>query len=75
MRWLVRSMGRMSSSSPWETNTGGRCAEYPPPADLDTLARVIPLLCVSRAVQHLPITREFSTALIDGVVLPALRGG
>jgi AcrR family transcriptional regulator len=49
--------------------------EYPPPAGLDTLAQVIPLLCVSRAVQHLPITREFSTALIDGVVLPALRGG
>lgn len=48
--------------------------EYPPPADLDTLAQVIPLLCVSRAVQRLPITRQFSTALIDGVILPALRG-
>jgi AcrR family transcriptional regulator len=49
--------------------------EYPPPADLDTLAEVIPMLCVSRAVQRLPITREFSTALIDRVILPALRGG
>ena len=48
--------------------------EYPPPADLDTLAEVIPMLCVSRAVQRLPITREFSIALIDGVLLPALRG-
>lgn len=48
--------------------------EYPPPADLDTLAEVIPRLCVSRAVQRLPITREFSIALIDRVILPALRG-
>lgn len=48
--------------------------EYPRPADLDTLALVIPMLCVSRAVQRLPITREFSIALIDGVLLPALRG-
>ena len=46
-----------------------------PPADLDTLAEVIPMLCVARAVQRLPITREFSLALIDGVILPALRGG
>ena len=48
--------------------------EYPSPRDLDTLAEVIPMLCVSRAAQHLPITREFSIALIDGVILPALRG-
>jgi AcrR family transcriptional regulator len=45
-----------------------------PPADIDTLAEVIPMLCVSRAVQRLPITREFSLALIDGVIIPALRG-
>ena len=38
-------------------------------------AEVIPLLCVARAVQRLPITREFSLALIDGVIIPALRGG
>ena len=45
-----------------------------PPADIDTLAEIIPMLCVSRAVQRLPITREFSLALIDGVIIPALRG-
>jgi AcrR family transcriptional regulator len=45
-----------------------------PPADIDTLAEVIPMLCVSRAVQRLPITREFSLALIDGVIIPALSG-
>jgi AcrR family transcriptional regulator len=49
--------------------------EYPPPSDLNTLAEVIPMLCISRAAQHLPITREFSVALIDVVILPALRGG
>lgn len=47
--------------------------EYPP-ADIGTLAEVIPMMCVSRAVQRLPITREFSLALIDGVIIPALRG-
>ena len=49
--------------------------EYPPPVDLDTLAAVIPMLCVAQAAQHKPITAAFSIALIDGVVLPALRGG
>jgi AcrR family transcriptional regulator len=49
--------------------------EFPAPNDLDTLAEVIPMLCVARAVQQLPITREFSLALIDAVILPALRGG
>jgi AcrR family transcriptional regulator len=48
--------------------------EFAPGADLDTLAELIPMLCVARAVQQLPITREFSLALIDGVVIPALRG-
>jgi AcrR family transcriptional regulator len=47
--------------------------EYPP-ADVGTLAEIIPMMCVSRAVQRLPITREFSLALIDGVIIPALRG-
>jgi hypothetical protein len=47
--------------------------EYPP-ADIGTLAEIIPMMCVSRAVQRLPITREFSLALIDGVLIPALRG-
>lgn len=46
-----------------------------PPADVETLARVIPMMCISQAVQQEPITREFSLALLDGVVIPALRGG
>jgi hypothetical protein len=46
-----------------------------PPADTATLARVIPMMCLCRAVQQEPITREFSLALIDGVIIPALRGG
>lgn len=49
--------------------------EFPPPADLDALAQLIPMMCISRAAQQLPITREFSLALIDGVIIPALRGG
>ncbi|HWE09250.1 MAG TPA: TetR/AcrR family transcriptional regulator [Solirubrobacteraceae bacterium] len=49
--------------------------EFPPPGDLDTFAELIPMMCVSRAVQQLPITREFSLALVDGVIIPALRGG
>ncbi len=43
-----------------------------PAADIGTLAEVIPMLCVSRAVQRLPITREFSVTLIDSVIIPAL---
>ena len=46
-----------------------------PPADIETLARVIPMMCSSRAVQQEPITREFSLDLLDGVIIPALRGG
>lgn len=46
-----------------------------PPADVTTLARVIPMMCISRALQHEPITREFSLALLDEVIIPALRGG
>ncbi|WP_326954058.1 TetR/AcrR family transcriptional regulator [Amycolatopsis sp. NBC_01286] len=46
-----------------------------PPADIDTLAEVIPMMCISRAVQQEPITREFSLALLDGVIIPALRAG
>jgi AcrR family transcriptional regulator len=46
-----------------------------PPGDVVTLAEVIPMMVVSRAVQRLPITREWSIALIDGVIIPALRGG
>ena len=48
--------------------------EYPP-ADVTALAQVLPMLCLARAVTQEPITREFSLALIDGVVLPAMRGG
>ena len=46
-----------------------------PPADIASLAQVIPMMCICRAVQHEPITREFSLALLDGVIIPALRGG
>lgn len=49
--------------------------EYPA-ADVATIAQVIPMMCICRvAVQQRPITRDFSLALIDGVILPALRGG
>ena len=48
--------------------------EYAQPADIDTLADVIPMLCVARAAQRLPIDRALSEALIDGVIIPALRG-
>ena len=45
------------------------------PVDVEALAQVIPLMCTCRvAVQRLPVTREYSIALIDGVLLPALRG-
>lgn len=48
--------------------------EYPP-AHVDALAQVLPLMCTCRvAVQHLPITREYAIALIDGVLLAAMRG-
>ncbi|MGF7234042.1 MAG: TetR-like C-terminal domain-containing protein, partial [Frankia sp.] len=45
-----------------------------PPADVDALAQVVPLMCIARAMLQQPITREFSLGLIDGVLLPALRG-
>lgn len=48
--------------------------EYAPPVNIDMLAELIPMLCVSRAAQRLPIDRAFSEALIDGVIIPALRG-
>ena len=46
-----------------------------PRADVAVLAAVIPMMCLSRAVAREPISREFSLALIDGVLLPAMRGG
>ena len=46
-----------------------------PPADVSVLARVVPMLCIARAVQHEPITREFSLTMIDEVIVPAMRGG
>lgn len=46
-----------------------------PAADVATLAQVIPMLCLARAVTREPITHEFSLGLVDGVVLPALRAG
>ncbi len=45
------------------------------PVDVDALAQVIPLMCTCRvAVQQLPVTRDYSLALIDDVLLPAMRG-
>lgn len=45
------------------------------PVDVETLAQVIPAMYTCRvAVQGLPVTREYATALIDGVLLPAMRG-
>lgn len=49
--------------------------EFPPPTDLNALAELIPMMCVSRAVQQLPITRQFCLTLIDAVIIPAMRGG
>jgi AcrR family transcriptional regulator len=46
-----------------------------PPTDVSVLARVVPMLCIARAVQHEPITREFSLTMIDTVIIPAMRGG
>lgn len=48
--------------------------EYPPAA-VDALASVVPLMCLSHAMLQEPITHEFSIGLIDGVLIPALRGG
>lgn len=42
--------------------------------DISVLAQVVPMLCVARAVRHEPITREFSLAMIDEVIIPAMRG-
>lgn len=43
--------------------------------DVIALAQVLPLMCTCRvAVQQLPITPEYALALIDGVLLPAMRG-
>ena len=45
-----------------------------PPADISVLAQVVPMLCIARAVQREPITREFSLTMIDEVIIPAMRG-
>ncbi|MEJ5943932.1 TetR/AcrR family transcriptional regulator C-terminal ligand-binding domain-containing protein [Pseudokineococcus basanitobsidens] len=43
--------------------------------DVDVLSRLVPQLCAARAcVQQQPITREFLLSVLDGVLLPALRG-
>ncbi len=48
--------------------------EFSDVADISVLAQVIPMLCIARAVQHQPITRQFSLTMIDQVIVPALRG-
>lgn len=42
--------------------------------DVAALAQVVPLMCLARAVTHQPISREFSLGLIDGVLMPVMRG-
>lgn len=43
--------------------------------DVETLARVIPFMCTCRvSVLRQPITPEFLLELIDGVLIPAMRG-
>ncbi|SDU95097.1 transcriptional repressor C-terminal [Microlunatus sagamiharensis] len=42
--------------------------------DVAALAQVVPLMCLARAVTQQPISREFSLQLIDGVLIPAMRG-
>ena len=42
--------------------------------DVAALAQVVPLMCLARAVTQEPISRDFSLGLIDGVLIPALRG-
>lgn len=49
--------------------------EYSTPDNIEVLAELIPMLCIARAVQHLPITRAWSIAQLDRVLIPALRGG
>lgn len=49
--------------------------EYPPPLDVAALARMVPMMCLARAVTQEPISRDFSLGLIDGILVPALRGG
>lgn len=45
------------------------------PVHVDTLAQVVPAMCTCRvAVQGLPVTPAYATALIDHVLLPAMRG-
>ena len=46
-----------------------------PPADVETLAQIIPMMCIGQVVQQEPVARQFSLALLDGVIIPALRGG
>ncbi len=48
--------------------------EFPPTADVDTLAEVIPAMAAHRSLfLGQPVSLPFFTAVIDGVLLPALR--
>lgn len=49
--------------------------EIPRPADMETLSRLLPSMAVSRAlVENKPTDRAFLATLIDGILIPALRG-
>lgn len=45
-----------------------------PATDVAALAQVVPMMCLSRAVTRQPITRAFGLSMIDGVIIPAMRG-
>ena len=50
--------------------------EILPPADLETLLRVVPSMAAFRVmIERKPVDRDFLVALIDGLLLPALRAG
>lgn len=43
--------------------------------DIDVISQVLPAMAANRAaLQGLPVTPEFAVAVIDGVIMPAMRG-
>ena len=49
--------------------------EIPAAADVETLSHVVPSMAAYRTlIQRKPVDRDFLVSLIDGLLLPALRG-
>ena len=49
--------------------------EIPASADVETLSRVVPSMAAYRTlIQREPVDRDFLVSLIDGLLLPAIRG-